>query len=131
MKNTKHILEYEEFDDLDSLKKDMQGLSLSLSDDEQDMLDLIKFLGHEELTPYEFADYLYDYANNPEDYGIDRDSEEFEIIEYFMEDVSACARYSLTGPMKYGDYKRWDTNCILKSDVYQLYLRMLKHPRSR
>jgi len=131
MKNRKHILEYEEFDDLDSLKKDMQGLSLSLSDEEQDMLDLIKFLGHEELTPYEFADYLYDYANNPDDYGIDRDSEEFEIIEYLLGEISGCARYNLTGPMKYGDYKRWDTNCILKSNVYELYLRMLKHPRSR
>ena len=51
MKSTKHILEWEEFDDLQSLKKDMEGLGLTLTDDEEFMMRFLEKFGTNELSP--------------------------------------------------------------------------------
>ena len=126
MKSTKHILEWEEFDDLQSLKKDMEGLGLTLTDEEEIMMGFLKEFGSSELSPEEFAEYIYDYATSPEEYGIDTESEYFESIEMYLDDIMGCSRGDFSSPMyKHGATARWNLNCIRESEVYKTYLKVL------
>lgn len=116
----KHLKEYE---DLEDLHRNMRNLGLSLTDDEERMLKFISKFGKDK-DPEEFAEYLFDYYENPEEFGIDTDSEYYDVIADYYEEIEDCLRYDLKGPMKMGVYKRWDISCLERSECYRIYKKM-------
>lgn len=85
--------------------------------DEQ--LQMKKFLEQfaEGLDPYQWAEYLYDYYHNPEEYSIEEDSEYYDqICEFYENSVQPheLRRY----------YSRFDENSIAKTPEYKLYREM-------
>jgi hypothetical protein len=119
----RHLLEYEESEFRD-LMKDMQGLGLTLTEEEKDMLDFVNQFGAGKY-PEEYAEDIYDYYTNPEEYNIDKDGDYYDMIWYLYENsVEDNARYNLSGPMKMSTSSRWDIDGILKDPLYKLYIKM-------
>ena len=127
----KHLTGYTNFlnesgDDkeLMDLLKDMQGLGLTLTDEEKDMLDFVNQFGGGK-SPDEYAEDIYDYYTNPEEYGIDKEGDYYDMLWYLYENsVEDHTRYNLSGPMKMGGYKRWDVKEIENEPLYKMYLKM-------
>jgi hypothetical protein len=101
----------------------MRQLGLSLSEDEENMGKFISNFGGKK-DPEEFAEYLFDYYENPQEYGISSDSEYYDQIIDFYKEIENCSRFNLRGPMRVGTSKRWDETCIESSDVYKRYKKM-------
>ena len=112
-----------EFEDLESLHRDMRDLGLSLSEDEERMIGFIRDFGGGK-DAEDFAEYLFDYYWNPEDFDIDRESKYYDCIADYFEEIEDCARFDLKGPMKHGMSSRWDLGCIEKSECYRIYKKM-------
>ena len=127
----KHLTGYSNFrneneqdEELMALLKDMQGLGLTLTDEEKDMLDFVNQFGGGK-SPDEYAEDIYDYYTNPEEYGIDKDGDYYDMLWYLYENsVEDHTRYNLSGPMKMGGYKRWDVKEIENEPLYKMYLKM-------
>ncbi len=115
------LLDSESFDDLQS---DLRGLGLTLTQEEERMLDFLNTMGGHGYSPDEFAETLYDYYHNPEEYNIGKDSDYYEQISDYFDAISGCARFNLGGPMSLGSYQRWNDSCIENSDVYKTYIKM-------
>jgi hypothetical protein len=118
-----HLKEYEDFDDLNSLHRDLMGLGLSLTPDEERMLKFVGEFGGGK-DPEEFAEYLEDYYLNPDEYDIDRESEYYDSIVDYFEEIEDCANFNLKGPMKHSMSSRWNLGCIERSDVFKIYIKM-------
>jgi hypothetical protein len=127
----KHLTGYSNFlneneqdKELMDLLKDMQGLGLTLTDEEKDMLDFVNQFGGGK-SPDEYAEDIYDYYTNPEEYGIDKEGDYYDMLWYLYENsVEDHTRYNLSGPMKMGGYKRWDVKEIENEPLYKMYLKM-------
>lgn len=68
----KYLKIYEEYSDeeLKNLLDDMRSVGQSLTEEEEDMLKFVNQFGGGK-SPEEYAEYLYDYYTNPEEYDID------------------------------------------------------------
>jgi hypothetical protein len=121
---TNFLNEREEDKDLTDLFKDMQGLGLTLTDEEKDMLDFVNQFGAG-MSPEDYAEYLYDYYTNPEEHEIDKDGDYYDMIWYLYENsVEDHARHNISGPMRLGTYVKWDEKEIEKEPLYKLYIKM-------
>jgi hypothetical protein len=110
--------------ELMDLLKDMQGLGLTLTDEEKDMLDFVNQFGAGKY-PEEYAEDIYDYYTNPEEYGIDKDGDYYDMLWYLYENsVEDHARHNISGPMRLGTYVKWDEKEIEKEPLYKLYIKM-------
>ena len=122
--------EGEEDKELRNLLKDMQGLGLTLSEEEKDMLDFVNQFGAG-MSPEDYAEYLYDYFTHPEEYDIDEDGDYYAMLSYLYENsVEDHARYNLSGPMRMGEFERWYTSRIEQEPLYKMYLKMSDHYKS-
>ena len=123
----KHIKLYEEYsdDEIKSLVGDLRGVGLELTEEEKEMKKFINQFGGG-MDAEGYAEYLYDYYNNPEEYDIDEDGDSYAMICDLYGDISDFARFNLSGPMRMGNYNRWYTDKIEETPSYQLYLRMSK-----
>jgi len=125
----RHIKIYEEYtdDELRDLIGDLRSVGQSLTEEEEDMLKFINQFGGN-MSPEDYADYLYNYYENPEEYDIDTDGEYYDMIcDLYEDSVSGHARYNLRGPMSMGTFERWDTDKIANEPMYKLYIKMSDH----
>jgi len=125
----KHIKIYEDYtdDEIRDLIGDLRSVGQALTEEEEEMLKFINQFGGGK-DPEEYAEYLYDYYTNPEDYDIDTDGEYYDMICYLYEEsVSSHSRYNLRGPMSIGSYDRWDTANIANEPLYKMYIKMSDH----
>ena len=88
------------------------------------MFNFLNAMGGRGYSPEEFAETLYDYYHHPEEYNIEEDSDYYEQISDFFDDISGCARFNLKGPMSLGTFQRWSITCIENTDVYKTYVKM-------
>lgn len=122
----RHLRIYEEYSkkDLEDLISDLRAIGAALTEDEEDMLNFVNQFGGGK-SPEEYAEYLYDYFTNPEEYDIDPDGDYYDMIWYLYENsVEDHARFNPSGPMKMGSYQRWDENAISNEPLYKSYLKM-------
>ena len=122
----KHLKLYEDYsnEELEDLFSDLKNLGLALTEEEMGMLKFIDQFGGGK-DPEEYAEYLYDYYENPEEYDIDTDGEYYDMICSLYEgSVSSHSRYNLRGPMSMGSYDRWDTANIANEPLYKMYIKM-------
>jgi len=122
----RHLRIYEEYskEDLDDLISDLRATGAALTEEEEDMLNFVDQFGGGK-SPEEYAEYLYDYFTNPEEYDIDPDGDYYDMIWYLYENsVEDHARFNLSGSMKIGSYQRWDENAISNEPLYKSYLKM-------
>lgn len=122
----KHIRIYEEYSDQDlkDLLSDLRDIGATLTEEEEDMLKFVGQFGGG-MSAEEYAESLYDYYTNPEEYGIDKEGDYYDMIWYLYENsVEDHARYNLSSPMKTGIYARWDTTKIAQEPLYKLYIKM-------
>jgi hypothetical protein len=125
----KHLKLYEDYtdDEIRDLIGDLRSVGQALTEEEEEMLKFINQFGGGK-DPEEYAEYLYDYYTNPEDYDIDTDGEYYDMICYLYEEsVSNHSRYNLGGPMSMGTYDRWDTAKIANDPLYKMYIKMSDH----
>jgi hypothetical protein len=122
----KHLKIYEDYSDeeLRDLIGDLRSVGHALTEEEEDMLIFVnQFGGGKDAESY--ADDLYDYYENPEEYDIDRNGDYYDMIWYLYENsVEDHARFNLSGPMRMGTYDRWNTTKIEQEPLYKLYLKM-------
>ena len=105
----------------------MQGLGLTLTEEEEDMLDFVNQFGAG-MSPEDYAEYLYDYFTHPEEYDIDEDGDYYAMLSYLYENsVEDHARYNLSGPMRMGEFERWYTSRIEQEPLYKMYVKMSGH----
>ena len=111
-------------EELKALLGDMRSVGQSLTEEEEDMLEFVNQFGGG-MTPDDYAETLYDYFTNPEEYGIDKEGDYYDMIWYLYENSAEDhSRYNLSSPMKTGIYARWDTTKIAQEPLYKLYLKM-------
>ncbi len=125
----RHIKIYEGYsdDELKDLLGDMRSVGQSLTEEEEEMLKFISQFGGGK-DPEDYAEYLYDYYTNPEDYDINTDGEYYDMICYLYEEsVSNHLRHAFGGPMSMGTYDRWNTAKIANDPLYKMYLKMSDH----
>jgi hypothetical protein len=125
----KHIKIYEEYSDeeLKDLLGDMRSIGQSLTEEEEDMLKFVHHFGGG-MSPGDYAEYLYDYYTNPEEYNIDPEGDYYDMIWYLYENsVEDHARYSSGSPMRMGTYQRWNEAGISEEPLYKMYLKMSDH----
>jgi hypothetical protein len=125
----KHLKLYEDYtdDEIRDLIGDLRSVGQALTEEEEEMLKFINQFGGGK-DPEEYAEYLYDYYTNPEDYDINTDGEYYDMICYLYEgSVSNHSRYNLGGPMRMGEFERWYTSRIEQEPLYKMYLRMSDH----
>lgn len=125
----KHIKIYEDYsdDELKDLLGDMRSVGQSLTEEEADMLKFVHHFGGNK-SPEEYAEYLYDYYTNPEEYDIDPDGDYYDMVWYLYENsVEDHARFNLSGPMRMGTYQKWDEKGISEEPLYKMYLKMSDH----
>lgn len=114
-------------EELRDLLGSMRSVGQSLTEEEEDMLKFVHHFGGG-MSPEDYADYLYDYYKNPEEYDIDREGDYYDMIWYLYENsVEDHARYNLGGPMRMGSYQRWDEKGISEEPLYKMYLKMSDH----
>ena len=119
--------ESEEDKGLRDLLKDMQGLGLTLTEEEEDMLEFVHHFGGDK-SPGEYAEYLYDYYTYPGNYDIDPEGDYYDMIWYLYENsVQGHARHYLSGPMRGGNYQTWDESKIANEPLYKMYVKMSGH----
>ena len=119
--------ESEEDKGLRDLLKDMQGLGLTLTEEEEDMLEFVNHFGGDK-SPGEYAEYLYDYYTYPGNYDIDPEGDYYDMIWYLYENsVQVHARHYLSGPMRGGNYQTWDESKIANEPLYKMYVKMSGH----
>jgi len=115
--------EYSE-DELKALLGDMRSVGQSLTEEEEDMLQFVNQFGGG-MSAEDYAETLYDYFSNPEEYDIDKEGDYYDMIWYLYENsVEDHARFNLSGPMRMGVYNRWYTSKIEQEPLYKLYLKM-------
>jgi len=122
----KHIKLFEDYSDeeLKDLIGDLRSVGHALTEEEEDMLKFINQFGGG-MSAEDYAEYLYDYYTNPEDFDIDTKGDYYDMIWYLYENsVEDHARYNLSGPMRMGTYDRWYTSKIEQEPLYKLYLKM-------
>jgi len=113
--------------ELMDLLKDMQGLGLTLTDEEKDMLDFVNQFGGG-MSAEDYAETLYDYFTNPEEYEIDKEGDYYDMIWYLFENsVEDHARC----PSAMVAYHRWDTSSIEQEPLYKLYIKMSNYYNKR
>ena len=125
----KHIKLFEDYSDeeLKGLIGDLRSVGHALTEEEEEMLRFINQFGGG-MPAEDYAEYLYDYYTNPEDYDIDTDGEYYDMIDYlYGNSVEDHARYNLSGPMRMGTYDRWSTSKIEQEPLYKLYIEMSNH----
>lgn len=125
----KHLKLYEDYtdDEIRDLIGDLRSVGQALTEEEEEMLKFINQFGGGK-DPEEYAEYLYDYYTNPEDYDINTDGEYYDMICYLYEgSVSNHSRYNLGGPMSMGTYDRWDETAISNEPLYKMYIKMSDH----
>ena len=125
----RHIKIYEEYseEELRNLLDDMRSVGQSLTEEEADMLKFVNQFGGG-MSPEDYADYLYDYYKNPEEYDIDPEGDYYDMIWYLYENsVEDHARFNLSGPMRMGTYQKWDEKGISEEPLYKMYLKMSDH----
>jgi hypothetical protein len=125
----KHIKLFEDYSDeeLKDLIGDLRSVGQALTEEEEEMLRFINQFGGG-MPAEDYAEYLYDYYTNPEDYDIDTDGEYYDMIDYlYGNSVEDHARYNLSGPMRMGTYDRWSTSKIEQEPLYKLYIEMSNH----
>ena len=83
----KHIKIYEDYtdDEIRDLIGDLRSVGQALTEEEEEMLKFINQFGGGK-DPEEYAEYLYDYYTNPEEYDIDTDGEYYDMICYLYEE---------------------------------------------
>jgi hypothetical protein len=110
--------------DLDDLISGFQNLGISMTDEEIQMEKFVEQFGGGK-NPSEWAEYLFDYYHNPEEYFIEKDSEYHEQICQFYEDsVEPHKRFNLNGPMRFGNFQRFELDSIEETPEYKLYRKM-------
>lgn len=110
--------------DLDDLISGFQNLGINMSEEEIQMKKFMEMFGREK-RPQEWAEYLFDYYHNPAEYDIEEDSEYYEQICQFYEDsVEPHKRFDLDGPMRFGNFQRFDLDSIEETPEYRLYREM-------
>jgi len=113
-----------DLDHLDDLISGFQNLGINMTEEEIQMQKFIEQFGRDK-DPEEWAEYLFDYYHNPHEYDIEEDSEYYERICQFYEDsVDPHKRFDLNGPMRMGQYQRFDLDSIEKTPEYKLYKTM-------
>jgi hypothetical protein len=125
----KHIKLFEDYSDeeLKDLIGDLRSVGQALTEEEEEMLRFINQFGGG-MPAEDYAEYLYDYYTNPEDFDIDTDGEYYDMIDYlYGNSVEDHARYNLSGPMRMGTYDRWSTSKIEQEPLYKLYIEMSNH----
>jgi hypothetical protein len=125
----KHIKLFEDYSEqeLKDLIGDLRSVGQALTEEEEEMLRFINQFGGG-MPAEDYAEYLYDYYTNPEDYDIDTDGEYYGMIDYlYGNSVEDHARYNLSGPMRMGTYDRWSTSKIEQEPLYKLYIEMSNH----
>ena len=112
-------------DELKDLLGDMRSVGQSLTEEEEDMLQFVNQFGGG-MSPEDYAETLYDYFNNPEEYDIDKEGDYYDMIWYLYENsVEDHSRIILGGsPMRIGTYSRWDFGKIAQEPLYKLYVKM-------
>lgn len=110
-------------ENFDDLLKDLRSLGLSPTEEEIRMKEFVSQFGGG-LKPEDFAEYLYDYYHHPEEYDIDDESEYYDSIIEYYEEISKYARSNLSGPMRFGNYERWNKDGIRMDPIYKLYIKM-------
>lgn len=125
----RHIEIYEDYsdDELKDLRGDMRSVGQSLTEEEEDMLKFVNQFGGG-MSAEDYAETLYDYYTNPEEYDIDPDGDYYDMVWYLYENsVEDHARFNLSGPMRMGTYQKWDEKGISEEPLYKMYLKMSDH----
>lgn len=125
----RHLKIYEDYseEELRDLLGDMRSIGQSLTEEEEDMLKFVHQFGGG-MSPEDYAEYLYDYFTNPEEYDIDREGDYYDMIWYLYENsVEDHARYGSGSPMRMGSYQKWDERGISEEPLYKMYLKMSDH----
>ena len=118
------LSEGDDLDDLEDLISNFQNLGINMTEEEIQMEKFIEQFGRDK-DPEEWAEYLFDYYHHPYEYDIEEDSEYYERICQFYEDsVDPHKRFDLNGPMRMGQYQRFDLDSIKKTPEYKLYKTM-------
>jgi hypothetical protein len=118
--------EYSE-DELKALLGDMRSVGQSLTEEEEDMLKFVNQFGGG-MSPEDYAETLYDYFNNPEEYDIDKEGDYYDMIWYLYENsVEDHARFDLQGPMRMSMSPNWNIDGISNEPLYKMYLKMSDH----
>jgi hypothetical protein len=77
------------------------------------------------MSPEDYAETLYDYFNNPEEYDIDKEGDYYDMIWYLYENsVEDHARFNLGGPMRMSVSPNWNIERISNEPLYKLYIKM-------
>jgi len=118
-------------DELKALLGDMRSVGQSLTEEEEDMLQFVNQFGGG-MSAEDYAETLYDYFNNPEEYDIDKEGDYYDMIWYLYENsVEDHSRIILGGsPMRIGTYSRWDFGKIAQEPLYKLYVKMSDYYKS-
>ena len=125
----KHIKIYEDYtdDEIRDLIGDLRSVGQALTEEEEEMLKFINQFGGGK-DPEEYAEYLYDYYESPEEYEIDPEGDYYDMIWYLYENsVEDHANFNLSGPMRMGSYQRWNETGISEEPLYKMYLKMSDH----
>ena len=129
----RHIKIYEDYsdDELKALLGDMRSVGQALTEEEEDMLNFVNQFGGG-MSAEDYAETLYDYFNNPEEYDIDKEGDYYDMIWYLYENsVEDHSRIILGGsPMRIGTYSRWDFGKIAQEPLYKLYIKMSDYYKS-
>jgi hypothetical protein len=122
----RHIKIFEDYSEEEarSLLNDLRSLDLALTEEEEDMVKFIASFGGNK-SPEEYAEYLFDYYTNPEEFGIDTEGDYFDMITYLYENsVENHARFNLSGPMRMGEFQRWRESGIENEPLYKSYIKI-------
>jgi hypothetical protein len=125
----RHIKIYEDYSDeeLKDLLGDMRSIGQSLTEEEEDMLKFVSQFGGG-MSPGDYAEYLFDYYKNPEEYDIDPEGDYYDMIWYLYENsVEDHSKFDTSGPMRMGNYDRWYEKAIAEEPLYKMYLKMSDH----
>jgi len=68
----------------------------------------------EKLSPYEFGEYVWDYFENPESYGIDKESDYYEALNSVYYDIRDTSGMSDT----------WNEKSVKACSVYKEYKKL-------
>ena len=111
-------------DELKALLGDMRTVGQSLTEEEEDMLQFVNQFGGG-MSAEDYAETLYDYFNNPEEYDIDKEGDYYDMIWYLYENsVEDHARFNLQGPMRMSISPNWNIDGISNEPLYKMYLKM-------
>jgi uncharacterized protein YejL (UPF0352 family) len=111
-------------EELKALLGDMRSVGQSLTEEEEDMLQFVNQFGGG-MSAEDYAETLYDYYSNPEEYDIDKEGDYYDMIWYLYENsVEDHARFNLGGPMRMSVSPNWNIERISNEPLYKLYVKM-------